>query len=88
MKVVVEWRRETYDSDPTHVLYEIEDILQEDGIGLIVKIPPSRLYRDGPEAIVRELGETLEWRSLYARALFEEIWKHDHGHTDQVPVYE
>ena len=41
-------------------VYDMEDILADDGISLIAKIPPSRLYRDGPEAITRELGETLE----------------------------
>jgi len=83
-----EWRWKTYKSDPIRCVYDMDDILTDDGIDLIAKIPPSRLYREGPEAITRELGETFEWESRHVKALFERVWGHDHGGADQVPVHD
>jgi hypothetical protein len=87
-KVLIAWRQETYDSDPIGFLYEIEDILTDEGIGIIAKVPPSRLYRDRPEGIIKELKETAEWGSRRARGIFEQVWKHDHGDSSRVPTYE
>ena len=68
-------------------MYDIQDIITEDGINLIAKLPPSRLHRDGPYAITKELGETAEWGSQYAGGMFECVWRHDHDNSDRVPTY-
>lgn len=76
-KVLMMWRQQTHDLDPIGFLYDIQDIVTEDGISLVTKISPSRLHRDGAEVIVKELGETSEWGSRYAQGMFEEVRKHD-----------
>lgn len=81
------WRQNTYDLDPISFLYNIQDIITEDRIGLIAKISFSQLHRDGPEAIMRELEETLEWGSRYVQEMFEQVWKYDHSDSAQVPMY-
>lgn len=88
VNVLTEWRRRTYRADPVRVVYDIEDVISEDGIKLVAKIPPSRLHRNGPDEIVKELGETTEWGSQYAREMFEQVWRHDHDDSDEVPTYE
>ena len=60
----------------------------DDGINLVAKISPSRLYRDGPDVITEELGETSEWGSCCVKGVFEQTWKHDHSDSDKVPTYE
>ena len=35
----------------------------------------SRLHRDGPDMIIEELGDTVEWGSQYARGMFERVWR-------------
>lgn len=87
-KSLVEWRQEAHSSDRLSVLYSIQDIITEEGIGLITKISSSRLHRDGPNVIVKELDETFEWGARYAREIFECIWEHDHDKIDPVPTYE
>lgn len=87
VKVLTEWRQETYDTDTIGFLYDIQDIITEDGIGLVAKISPSRLHRDGPDVITKNLGETVEWGSRYARGMFERVWRHDHNNTNQIPTY-
>jgi len=88
VKILTEWRRRTYRADPVRVVYDIEDIISEDGINLVAKIPPSRLHREGPGLIIKALGETAEWGSRYARGMFEQVWRHDHDDSDEVPTYE
>ena len=85
--VLMAWRQKTYDSDPISFLYDIQDIIAEDGICLVAKVSPSRLHREGPDTITKELEETLEWGSRYAVGMFEEIWRHDHGDIAQVSMY-
>jgi len=86
-KVLMAWRQKNYDTDPISFLYDIQDIVTEDGISLITKISPSQLHRDGPDVITKELGETFEWGCRHARGVFEQVWKHDHGDSDEVPTY-
>ena len=88
VKVLTEWRQDTYDSDPFHVLSESEDIIEDSGIKVVAKISPSRLHRDGPDVIIEELGETVEWGSQHVRRMFTRVWRHDHDDSDQVPTYE
>jgi hypothetical protein len=57
--VLMVWRQRTYDSDPISTLYGIQDIITEGGICIIAKLSPPRLHRDGPDAITKELGETI-----------------------------
>jgi hypothetical protein len=85
--VLMAWRQRTYDSDPISILYDIQDIITEGGICIIAKLSPPRLHRDGPDAITKELEETLEWGSQYAAGMFEEIWRHDHSDIAQVSTY-
>jgi len=87
-KSLVEWRQTTYSSDRLNVLYSAQDIITEEGIRLVAKMSPSRLRRDGPNAIVKELSETCEWGTRYAGEIFEHVWKHDHDDIDPVPTYE
>jgi len=86
--VLKEWRRRTYRADPIRIVYDIEDIISEDGINLVAKISPSRLHRDGPDLIIKALGETVEWGSRYARGMFEQVWRHDHDDSDDIPTFE
>lgn len=86
-KVLTAWRQTTYDSDPISFLYDIQDIVTEDGVSVIAKIAPSRLQRGGPDTIIDELEETSEWGSRYAQGVFEEVWKYDHRNVAQVPTY-
>jgi len=86
--VLTAWRQQTYDTDPIGFLYDIQDIITEDGIGLIAKMSPSQLHRDGPDAITKELKETLEWGSRHAWGMFEQVWWHDHGDSSPVHTYE
>ena len=78
-EALVAWREKTFDSDAISGLFDIQDIITEEGIGLIAKLPPSQVRSGGPEAITKELGETVEWESRYARELFEQIQEHDSG---------
>ena len=87
VKALTEWRQKTHDTDTIGFMYDIQDIITEDGINLIAKLPPSRLHRDGPYAITKELGETAEWGSRYAGGMFERVWRHDHDNSDRVPTY-
>lgn len=75
-----------YNSDPLGFLFDAQDIVEDKGIELIARIPPSRLYDDGPKAIMNELDETLEWGSHYMRRMFEWIWRHDYG-FNEIPTY-
>lgn len=86
-KALTAWRKETYDSDPIGFLFDMQDIITDEGISLVAKLSPSRLHRDGPDVITKELGETIEWGSCYARGVFEQVWKYDHGNSSQVPTY-
>ena len=70
-EALVAWRENTYDSDALNLLFSVQDILTDDGIGLITKIPHSQLHRDGADMITRELGETTEWGSCYAGKVFK-----------------
>jgi len=88
VKVLTAWRQRTYNPYPINFLYDIQGIVTEDGIGLVAKISPSRLHRDGPSSITRELDETFEWGSHHARGMFELVWGYDHGDSDQMPTYE
>ena len=85
IKILTAWRQRTYNLDPIGFLYDIQDIVTEDGINLVAKISPSRLDGDGPDAITKELEETSEWGSCYARGMFEEIQKYDHRNS--VPAH-
>lgn len=87
IKILMEWRQRVYYSDPISIVYDIQDIITEDGIGLVAKISPSRLYRDGPETITKELKETVGWGTQYARWVFECLWRHDHDDSSQIPTY-
>lgn len=87
VKTLTVWRQETYNADPLGFLFDIQDIITDDGINLVAKISPSRLYRDGPDVITTELGETSEWGSRHAEGVFEQTWKYDHGDSDKVPTY-
>lgn len=79
-EALVAWREKTFDSDAISSLFDIQDIdITEEGIGLIAKLPPSQVRSGGPEVITKELGETVEWGSRYARELFERIQEHDCG---------
>jgi len=60
MKLLVEWRRITHNSDCLSILYSVRDIITEEGIRLVAKMSPSRLHRDGPKMIVKELDEMFE----------------------------
>jgi hypothetical protein len=84
IEVLTEWRQQMHDSDPLGFIYDIQDIITEDGISLIAKVPPSRLHRGGPAAITKELGETDEWGTRYASRMFEQVWRHDHKDSDEL----
>lgn len=81
-EALVAWRENTYDSDALNLLFSVQDILTDDGIGLIAKIPRSQLRRDGADMITRELGETTEWGSRYAGKVFKRIQEYDDGNLD------
>ena len=87
IKVLIEWRQKTHDDDTIGFIYNIQDIVTEDGISLVAKISPSRLHRDGPDAITKELGEAVEWGSRYAKEMFELVWRYDNRNSDRVPTY-
>ena len=82
IKVLTEWRQKIHEGDTIGFIYNIQDIVTEDGIGLVAKISPSRLHRDGPDAITKELGETVEWGSRYAKEMFELVWRYDNRDSD------
>lgn len=82
------WRKKKHHADPINFLYDIQDIITEDGISLVAKIPPSRLRRDGPGVIVEELGETLEWGSCHAMEIFRQVWEHDYDDSKPIPTYQ
>ena len=63
IKVLTEWWQKIHEGDTIGFIYDIQDIVTEDGIGLVAKISPSQLHRDGPDAITKELGEMVEWGS-------------------------
>ena len=71
VEAFVELRQNTYEADPICFLYDIEDIINEDGIGLIAKVSSSRLQRDGPDGITTVLEETAKWGSRHARGMLE-----------------
>ena len=85
--MLIAWRQKIYDSDSIGFLYDIQDIITEDGIDLVAKISPSQLRREGPDVIMRELEETFEWGSRYAQEIFEQVQKHDYDGLDKVPTY-
>ena len=77
IEALIEWRQNTYEIDPIGFLYDIQDIIVEDGISLITKVSPARLQRDGPDGVKTVLEETAEWGSRHARGMFEMISKYD-----------
>lgn len=87
IEVLEAWREEVHGSDPIGFLFDAQDVIEDDGIELVARIQPSRLYKDGPKAITNVLDETCEWGSFYARRMFERIWRHDHGPIE-MPMYE
>ena len=88
VKVLAAWRQKTYHADPINFLYDVQDILTEDGISLVTKIPPSQLHRDGPGVITKELGETLKWGSRHAMEVFKQVWEYDYNNSEPVPTYQ
>lgn len=86
INVLEAWREEVHNSDPIGFLFDVQDIIEDDGLVLVANIPPSQLYDGGPNVIVDELDETSEWAACYAREIFEQIWRHDHG-SKEIPMY-
>ena len=86
IKALVEWRQNTYKTNPIGFLYEIQDIIDEDGIGLIAKVSPSQLQRDGSDVITAVLEETAKWNSRHARGMFEVISKYDGNGSSGPPT--
>ena len=86
IEALIEWRQNTYETDPIGFLYNIQDIIDEDGISSIAKVSPARLQRDGPDGITTVLEETAEWGSRHTRGMFEIISKYDGNDPSRLPT--
>ena len=84
IKILTEWRQKTHDDHTIGFIYDIQDIVTEDEIGLVTKISPSRLHRDGPDAITMELREMVEWGSGYAKEMFQLVWRYENRDSDSL----